>query len=95
LSPSEFVFTKDDAPIDEDWLTHAFKKAVIRAKLPASLHWHSLRHSTATLLMQNGATIWQVSQVLGHLDIATTRIYAHEAADQLHSVVNKLDLSTN
>jgi integrase len=41
LSPSELVFTKNDVPIHQEYLTHAFKKAAVRAKLPLTLHFQT------------------------------------------------------
>jgi integrase len=95
LNPSEFVFTKNDAPIDEEWLTHAFKKAVVRARLPATLHFHSLRHTFASWLVQRGATLYEVQALLGHSSSQMTEVYSHLQPEQLHDTVNRLKVTLN
>ncbi len=95
LSPSDLVFTKNDEPINEEWLTHAFKKAVIRANLPAGLHFHSLRHTFATWLVQRGATLYEVQTLLGHSSSQMMEVYSHLQPGHLHSTVNRLDVTLN
>ena len=51
---------------------------------------HTLRHSCAMHLLNNGATIAHVKKLLGHADIQTTQQYTDPSADNTRKVVNKL-----
>ena len=56
--------------------TQSIRKAIKRAGLDNSTT-HTLRHTLATKLIQNGMSIYEVMVILGHSDINTTMIYSH------------------
>jgi integrase len=93
---SALVFTLNDKPIFADWLSHKFKWYVYECNFrEARLHFHSLRHTFASWLVQDGVSIYAVKELLGHADVKTTQVYSHLRSEQLHKEVNLLQISMN
>ncbi|MFC4212955.1 tyrosine-type recombinase/integrase [Pedobacter lithocola] len=68
-----------------------FKQSLARAKINKYVGIHSLRHSFATHLLEQGTDISYIQKLLGHEDIKTTLIYAKVGKKDLTMVQSPLD----
>ena len=89
---SEFVFcNRDGGPLDRDNLMNrvwypALKRAGIK-----DCRFHDLRHSAASYLAMNGASLMEIAEVLGHKTLAIVKRYAHLSESHSRSVVQRMN----
>lgn len=74
------------APLSRQSAWLIIRSAAERAQLTAHVSPHTLRHSFATHLLQGGADVRVVQELLGHASVATTQIYTHVTVDALRDV---------
>ncbi len=94
--PSGYVFLGSKGrPINPPSITNKFKDYVRKCGLPDKLHFHSLRHTYASWLVQQSVPIYEVQKLLGHRSIATTEIYAHLEDEGLRHSIERLSMPTS
>ncbi len=77
-------------PISVRSLREAFDSALTKAGI-ADFHFHDLRHTFATRIVQKGGDLYRVKELLGHKTINMTARYAHHCPESLRSCVMALD----
>src|SRR5690606_13028275 len=88
---NNFVFNRvKGIKLNSEFISKQFKKAVIKAGLNPKIHFHTLRHSFASALVQRKVDIYTVQKLLGHSKIQTTQIYSHLQKENLTVAVNLL-----
>lgn len=73
-------------PLSSRWLFEVVRQAARRAGIPTKLSPHGLRHSFATHLLDRGADLRTVQELLGHERLATTQVYTHVSMARLRQV---------
>ena len=87
---SEALFVNHrGAPLGARGIRYRLRRAGDRAGLPRDTTPHTLRHSFATHLLDGGADLRVVQELLGHADLATTQVYTHVAPARLRSVYRR------
>ena len=75
--------------LDRERIWGIIKETARLAGIPKNVHPHTLRHSFASHLLENGADLRVIQEMLGHADIATTQIYTHIDQRRLLEVQRK------
>ncbi len=83
---SPVFLNKNGGPISARSIERMTKKYVLFCGLNAELTPHSLRHSFATHLLDAGADLRSVQELLGHASLSTTQIYTHVSVERLKEV---------
>ncbi|HSR88651.1 MAG TPA: tyrosine-type recombinase/integrase, partial [Pontiella sp.] len=78
-----------ETPLCRQRLWQIIKKYTKEAGIMKTVTPHTLRHSFASHLLQNGAPLRVIQEMLGHADIATTQIYTHVNPERLKSIHQK------
>jgi integrase/recombinase XerC len=82
-APVFFAVTRKAAPLNPLQLSRRLKQYLIIAGLDPGLTPHKLRHSYATHLLDAGADLRSVQELLGHAHLVTTQVYTHVTTERL------------
>jgi len=83
-SPYLFL-NKSGDPISRIYFFKQIKKYALKAGIDKSISPHTLRHCFATHMLENGAELRAVQEMLGHTNLATTQIYTHISTKRILS----------
>ncbi len=94
--PGDIVFVNNrGSSMSRVGLYKTLKKIAFRAGIMKDISPHTLRHSYASHLLENGVNLRMVQELLGHEDISTTQIYTHISKKQLQDVYNEFHPRSN
>jgi len=77
--------------ISREGIRHAFRAAIRKAGINKPVCVHTLRHSFATHLLENGTDIRYIQELLGHNSPKTTMIYTHVTENSIKNISNPFD----
>ena len=83
-APHQVVFVNHRGePITAAGITYILNQLMQRSALTGKIHPHMLRHTFATHLLNNGADMRTVQELLGHVNLSTTQMYTHVTRESL------------
>jgi len=86
---TEFIFNSELKPDRPMCFTKQWKKALKLAEID-DFRFHDLRHTCASYLAQNGASLLEIAEVLNHKQIQVTKRYAHLCIDHKAKLINRV-----
>lgn len=84
-----FINAVDGRRLTTRSVRRVLRKHLLEAGLDGGLSPHDLRHSFATHLLQNGADLRSVQELLGHKNLTTTQIYTHLTTENLKAIYDR------
>ena len=90
-NPDKLFLNNHGRPITRNGFNFILNSILKEKGIEKEVTPHTLRHSFATHMLDNGADLRTIQELLGHSDIVTTRIYTHIAKKQIHDNYNKYE----
>jgi len=87
----EYLFDGKNGKLSTRNIQKIVKNVVRKSGITKQVHTHTLRHSFATHLLEDGIDIRYIQGLLGHSSISTTELYTHISAQQLKKIKSPLD----
>ncbi len=87
----DYLFAGRNGKISARAVQKVVKLASKKAGIEKRVSPHTLRHSFATHLLEDGIDIRRIQELLGHANLSTTQIYAHVSREELKKIKNPLD----
>lgn len=90
-SKDDYLFGNErNKLLTKDYISKTLKRACRAAGIDEGIHYHSLRHSFASLLAEKGVSPFHLKELLGHSSVSITEIYSHVSFESLKEAVERL-----
>ncbi len=87
----KYLFTGPKGRLSTRNIQKIVKSSAKKAGIKKDVHCHTLRHSFATHLLENGSDIRMIQVLLGHASLSTTELYTHVSAEQIKKVKSPIE----
>jgi integrase/recombinase XerD len=87
-----YIFLVNGKKMSTRGIQYVIKTAANRAGIEKDVHVHTLRHSFATHLLENGVDIRKIQKLLGHSNLQTTQIYTQVSSEEIKKIKSPLDM---
>jgi len=87
-----YIFSVNGKKMSPRGMQNAIKVSALRAGIDKPVHVHTLRHSFATHLLENGVDIRKIQKLLGHSNLQTTQIYTQVSNEEIKKIKSPLDM---